>query len=184
MGYPTKLLADDEHIAFELRPHWKALIAPALVFLAVLAGGVYLLAKVSSWDGQAATDVRWFVGLVMVGLFLWWVLRPLAYWYTTLYVVTNRRIITRYGLLARNGRNIPLSRVNDVSFSHNVIDQMLNCGTLTVESAGERGQLVMRAVPDAETLQRDIYRLQEEDDARRRGLGQTRDEPDSANDEH
>ena len=50
--------------------------------------------------------------------------------------------------------------------------------------AGERGQLVMRAVPDAETLQRDIYRLQEEDDARRRGLGQTRDEPDSANDEH
>ena len=51
-----------------MRPHWKALIAPALVFLAVLAGGVYLLAKVSSWDGQAATDVRWFVGLVMAGL--------------------------------------------------------------------------------------------------------------------
>ncbi|MFN8147327.1 MAG: PH domain-containing protein [Candidatus Nanopelagicales bacterium] len=67
------------------------------------------------------------------------------------YVITNHRIIVRFGLIARNGRDMPLSRVNDVSFSHTV-DQISNCGTITVESAGEKGQLTMRGVPNVETI--------------------------------
>ena len=49
-----------------------------------------------------------------------------------------------------------------------MIDQFMNCGTLIVESAGEKGQLEMRAVPDVENLQREVYRLHDEDDMRRR----------------
>lgn len=163
MGYPTKLLADDEEIVYEMRPHWRALVGPILVFLVTLGVGGFLLAK----SGDNAI-VRWIVLAVALVALFWWVLRPLAYWWTTIYVITNRRIIVRYGLIARNGRDMPLSRVNDVSFSHTVLDQILNCGTITIESAGEKGQLTMRGVPDVETIQRDIYRLHDEDDLRRR----------------
>lgn len=163
MGYPTKLLADDEEIVYEMRPHWRALVGPILVFLVTLGVGGFLLAK----SGDLAF-VRWIVLIVAAIALFWWVLRPLAYWWTTTYVITNRRIIVRYGLIARNGRDMPLSRVNDVSFSHTVLDQLLNCGTLTVESAGEKGQLTMRGVADVETIQRDIFRLHDEDDLRRR----------------
>jgi uncharacterized membrane protein YdbT with pleckstrin-like domain len=83
-------------------------------------------------------------------------------------VFTNRRIITRTGLVARRGRDMPLSRVNDVSFNHTILERIFNCGTLMVESAGERGQLQIDNVPNVETLQREIYRLHEEDDVRRR----------------
>ena len=111
----------------------------------------------------------------------YWVIRPIVFWSTTLYVFTNRRIITRTGLISRRGRDMPLSRVNDVSFNHTVIERIFNCGTIMVESAGESGQLQIDNVPDVEDLQRDIYRWHEEDDTRRRravidDIGQSIDE--------
>ena len=48
---------------------------------------------------------------------------------------------------------------------------MLGCGTLVVESAGERGQLVLRDVPHVEEVQRDVYRLAEADEDQRRHGG-------------
>jgi uncharacterized membrane protein YdbT with pleckstrin-like domain len=162
MAYPKKLLADDESIVYELRPHWRALIAPVTVFLITLGVGVYLLAK---FDNSTA---RWIVVIAMLVALVTWVLRPFVYWYSTQYVFTDRRIIIRTGVVARKGRDMPLSRVNDVSFSHSFIERFLNCGTLEVESAGTQGQLVISSVPNVEQIQRDIYRLHDEDDERRR----------------
>ncbi|MBI1379348.1 MAG: PH domain-containing protein [Frankiales bacterium] len=162
MAYPKKLLADDEQIVYELRPHWRALVAPAFVFLVTLGVGFFLLAK---FDNAA---VRWIVAGVMVIALVVWVVRPFVYWYSTQYVFTDHRIIVRTGIIARKGRDMPLSRVNDVSFSHSFIERFLNCGTLQVESAGTQGQLVITSVPNVEQIQRDIYRLHDEDDMRRR----------------
>ena len=96
---------------------------------------------------------------------------PVARWATSQYVITSRRVIVRSGIVARQGRDMPLARVNDVHFAYGVVDRMLGCGTLIVESAGESGQLVIRAVPDVEVIQREVFRLHEEDDARRRRDG-------------
>jgi len=100
-----------------------------------------------------------------------WALRPFLNWLTTQYVITDHRIIVRSGLLARSGRDMPLSRVNDVSFRKGFIERLLNCGTLMIESAGTKGQLTIRNVPDVEDIQREIYRLHDEDDERRRRTG-------------
>jgi uncharacterized membrane protein YdbT with pleckstrin-like domain len=170
MAYPTKLLADDEHIVYELRPHWRALVVPVLVFLVTLGVGSYLLAKAST-SGSALLDsvgVRWGIVAVVVVVLVVWVIRPFLAWYSTQYVFTDHRIIVRTGVVARKGRDMPLSRVNDVSFSHSLVERFLNCGTLQVESAGTQGQLVIHSVPNVEQIQRDIYRLHDEDDERRR----------------
>ena len=162
MAYPKKLLADDESIVYELRPHWRALVTPVIAFLLTLGLGFYLLAK---WDNSAARIV---IGVVMVLSLIVLVLRPFIYWYSTQYVFTDHRIIVRTGVVARKGRDMPLSRVNDVSFSHTFLERFLNCGTIQVESAGTQGQLIIKSVPDVERIQRDIYRLHDEDDMRRR----------------
>ena len=108
--------------------------------------------------------------MVAVVIVARWTVWPFLRWLTTSYVVTDRRIITRVGILARHGRDMPLSRVNDVSFDHSgILERVLGCGTLVVESAGERGQLVLRDVPHVEDVQRDLYRLAEDDEERRRG---------------
>jgi hypothetical protein len=55
-----------------------------------------------------------------------------------------------------------------VSFDHSVWERMLNCGTLMIESAAENGQLIIENIPDVESVQREVYRLHDEDDAFRR----------------
>jgi len=165
MSYPRKLLADDENIVYELKPHWRSLVGPAILTIITLGVGGFLLAK---FDNSV---VRWIVVGVMVFILVIWALRPFLNWLTTQYVITDHRIIVRSGLLARSGRDMPLSRVNDVSFRKGFIERLLNCGTLMIESAGTKGQLTIRNVPDVEDIQREIYRLHDDDDERRRRTG-------------
>ena len=73
--------------------------------------------------------------------------------------LTTDRLIIRNGILARHGRDIPLNRINDVSFSETVLERMLRSGTLVVESAGDNGQISLTDVPKVEHVQREVYRM-------------------------
>lgn len=153
MAYPAKLLGEGETVVLDLHPHWKRLVVPLLVLLVVAAGYGFLLAQVQ--DGTA----RLVVGGLALLLLLWRVVVPFLRWRTTLFVVTTRRVVVRQGVLSRSGRDVPMSRVNDVTFSHSLLERLLGCGTLVVESAGERGQVVLTEVPRVEQVQRTIYEL-------------------------
>src|SRR3712207_6052986 len=108
---------------------------------------------------------------VAAGLLVAFVAVPWLRWWTTHFVITTHRVMVRTGVLARHGRDVPLTRINDVTFSHGLVERALGCGTLVVESAGERGQVVLLDVPGVEDVQRQLYRLVEADFARRRGVG-------------
>jgi len=166
-GIPKKLLGEGEEVVMAMRPHWKEMVLPVLVLLVVSPLATFLAAIVP--EGGARIWLRLAVAVVAVLLVLRFTLWPFLKWVTTAYVVTDRRLITRVGVVARLGRDMPLSRVNDVTFEHSgLLERMLGCGTLVVESAGERGQLVLRDVPRVEEVQRDVYRLAEADEDRRR----------------
>ena len=155
MAYPKRLLSDGETIALESHPHWKKLVLPVLAFLAVFGLAGFLLAVVGDRTAQYVI-----VGVAVVLLVVFAVV-PFLRWRTTLFVITDRRVVVRTGILSRTGRDIPLSRVNDVTFSHNLLERILGCGTLVVESAGERGQVQLTAVPRVEQVQRTLYELVE-----------------------
>jgi uncharacterized membrane protein YdbT with pleckstrin-like domain len=166
-GIPAKLLGDGEEVVMAMRPHWKEMVGPAVVLVIVCPVATYLAAIVP--DGSAQTWGRLAIVLVATLVVLRWCAWPFLKWLTTSYVITDRRIITRVGVIARLGRDMPISRVNDVTFEHSgILERILGCGTLIVESAGERGQLVLRDVPHVEEVQRDVYRLAEADEERRR----------------
>jgi uncharacterized membrane protein YdbT with pleckstrin-like domain len=78
-------------------------------------------------------------------------------------VFTNERVIMREGVFSREGRDIPLNRINDVSFQHTFFERLLGAGTLTIESAGERGQVVLDDIPRVEKIQSHLYELVEAD---------------------
>ena len=157
MAYSRRSLSDDEHVELDLHPHWKVLVLPVLVLLLVVPVASYLAAKVP--DGSAQGPGRIAIVVVAAVVLVLFTLRQLVRWLTTHSVVTNRRLITRHGLVARNGRDMPLTRINDISFSHTVVERFLRCGTLVVESAGERGQLTLVDVPNVEFVQRRLYEL-------------------------
>jgi uncharacterized membrane protein YdbT with pleckstrin-like domain len=178
MAYPAKLLASGEKIEFEMRPHWRSLVTPSLVLVLTIAVTTYLLTVMP--DGNTGKYLTYALLIVALLILIVYFVKPLLGWLTTQYVFTDRRIITRTGIVARSGRDMALSKVNDVSFSYNVLERILGCGTLTVASASD-DDLVIRNMPHVEEIQREIYRLREEDDARRRGSGE-HDESSTADD--
>ncbi len=160
MAYPRNLLSDDERVELELHPHWKALVAPVLSLLVTVPVASFVAAKMP--PGAAQLPLRVGISAVAVGVLLVLTFMPFLRWITTHYVVTDRRLITRSGIIARSGRDMPLIRINDISFAHTVLERILRCGTLVVESAGERGQLTLVDVPGVEFVQRRLYELADE----------------------
>jgi len=80
----------------------------------------------------------------------------------------------RDGIVARNGRDIPLSRITDISFRKGPLDRLLGSGTLVVESAGEHGQLRLTEIPHVERVQALLFQLVEDERTRddQQALGQ------------
>jgi uncharacterized membrane protein YdbT with pleckstrin-like domain len=169
MAYPAKLLATGERIEFEMRQHWRALITPGIVLVLTVAVATYVATVLP--DGQTGTWLGWSVAIIALLVVIAYVVKPVLGWLTTQYVFTDRRIITRTGIVARSGRDMALSKVNDVSFDYNVLERILNCGTLKVSSASD-DDLVITNLPHVEEVQREINRLREADDLRRRAGGQ------------
>ena len=74
--------------------------------------------------------------------------------------------------MTKRGRDVPLSKINNVSFEVPLLGRIMNYGTLDIQSAGENEGLRIEDVPNVEKIQRDVYELTEKDDTRRRGSGQ------------
>jgi uncharacterized membrane protein YdbT with pleckstrin-like domain len=81
---------------------------------------------------------------------------PVLRWRTTHFVVTTRRVLIREGVLARHGIDIPMSRINSVQFRHTLLERILGCGTLIIESASEE-PLEFDDIPDVERVHSMLY---------------------------
>jgi uncharacterized membrane protein YdbT with pleckstrin-like domain len=157
-------LSAGERLILRLHPHWKTLLRPILVLAVIAAAAPTLLVFVPVPAHTAA--VRLAVSAVaLVAAIIWFVI-PLLRWWTTSYELTTRRLRLRKGILSRAGRDFPLIRISDVSFSHGLLDRMLGCGRLVVESAGEHGQLVLTEIPRVQEVQSTLFQLVEDEQAR------------------
>lgn len=155
MPYPDGLLGEDEHVVVHHHPHWKMLIGPALAFLitAGVAGFLAAVAQPKPWHG-----IAWLaIAVVAVVVLAWLTLAPLLRWRTTHFVVTTRRVMVREGVFTRSGIDIPLFRINSVQFRHGLLDRMVGCGTLIVESASE-DPLEFDDIPEVERVHSVLYR--------------------------
>jgi uncharacterized membrane protein YdbT with pleckstrin-like domain len=137
--YPDNALAGDEQVVLHRHPHWKRLIGAVFVLFLATAVASFVAAVVNStgWDATAKRvifAVIWAIWLVVVG---WLTLWPFLGWLTTHFVITDRRVMFRHGVLSRSGIDIPLARINSVEFRHGIVDRMLRTGTLIIESASQ-----------------------------------------------
>ena len=160
MGFDRSLAVGEESVQV-LHPHWKTLVRPVAVAFVVVA--VALVGEVLIPAGKAAAIERLVLAVVAIVLLMWWLTLPLLRWRTTVYELTTRRMRLRDGILTRSGRDIPLSRVTDVSFRKGVLDRLLGSGTLVVESAGEHGELTLTAIPHVERVSSTLFQLVEEE---------------------
>jgi uncharacterized membrane protein YdbT with pleckstrin-like domain len=150
MAFPRKLLNEGEDIVAELRPHWWMFVKPvaALILLFVLA----VVAQIAI-DNAVLTFALAGLGLVAL---VWLFIRYMR-WNTTVFVITTDRLIVRSGVMSKQGKEIPLERLNDISVSQTLFERLLRSGDVVLESGGERGNQVVSNIPRPFEVQNVIY---------------------------
>ena len=68
-------------------------------------------------------------------------------WVTTSFVVTTERLILRKGILRRTVREILLDRLTDITYNQTLLDRILGCGDILLESPGRDSQEVFPDLP-------------------------------------
>lgn len=155
MAFPKELLTEGEEVLEEFRPHWRMLAVPGLWTLFFLAVGIgaFML-----WDGT----VPRVIAAIAFAAWLYFGLWRFVTWFFTWYVLTNERLITRRGIIARRGVDLPLENINDVRFSQSVLERVLRSGDLVIESAGEMGQSRFTDIGSPQKFQSRLYQVRED----------------------
>jgi len=146
--FPAKLLNEGEHVVVSTRTHAKALIGPVLVLVVLVL--VWVAAAILPSGGLVGAVVIGIVSAVIIAIFC---VKPFLTWLTTTYTFTDRRFIKRSGLIAKEGRTIPLNRISGVDFEIGVIDGRCGCSTLIVSDASTDGQVRLHDVPHVDQVQ-------------------------------
>jgi uncharacterized membrane protein YdbT with pleckstrin-like domain len=157
MAYPKNLIQQGETVALDLRPHWWYFSRNIFtgIPLAILVLFIFNL------DGGFVRDAStWIVVVLLVAWAAWLVLKYFQ-WTMTYFVVTDRRVIYRTGVLSKKGVEIPLERINNINFHQRIIDRIIGAGDLDIESAGKDGQSHFDFVRHPDGVQHEIYREME-----------------------
>ncbi|HEX2701635.1 MAG TPA: PH domain-containing protein [Acidimicrobiales bacterium] len=149
MPFPRKLLNEGEDVVLDLHPHWWYFARPVTAVVVAAVAAVFAYTK----------DVTFFriATLVLLVAAVGWLAVAYAKWSTTNVVVTTDRLIHRSGVLGKQGKEIPLERVNDISVHQTFFSRMIGAGDVTIESGGERGQQRFSQIARPFVVQNVIY---------------------------
>ena len=107
MPFPDHLVYDGETVVLDLRPHWW-------YFSRHIGTGIPLVVLVFATarihDANLRSVVNWPVGILVLVWAVWLGFKYLQ-WLRTYFVVTDRRVLYRTGVLARHGVEIPLDEL-------------------------------------------------------------------------
>ncbi|HLM91205.1 MAG TPA: PH domain-containing protein [Thermoplasmata archaeon] len=141
-------LADQEYLLDETRAT-KLFYFPGPFFFTLIFGVLALITKGSSigfntdqWPGilsNVPSNLQAYVGdlftlLFLIGL-LWLLIRYFR-WRSTVYAVTNRRVIVQHGIFSRDFDEIPVTQVRGVDVHMSFGQRILRYGTIRVSSEG------------------------------------------------
>lgn len=149
MAYPEDALAAHEELILKLHPHWWYMAKAGLAFVLTMAVGIWLLIATTT------SILRTVLLLALVVEGIWFVERVLR-WINTTFVLTSDRVMSRSGIIAKRGVEIPLARINTVRFDQGPFERLLGLGNLVIESASTGGSQVFKVVQDPSEIQRQI----------------------------
>ncbi|HSK58980.1 MAG TPA: PH domain-containing protein [Actinomycetospora sp.] len=137
MAYPDAVLRRGEHVLAHRRPHWRMLVVPALVPPAAAFLAAFLAALATTVPSDATrTALQLALVLLAVLAVAWLAVLPLVRWRCTHLVVTDRRLLVREGVLARESVDVAGATITGVRTRCTGLERALGAGTLVVATAG------------------------------------------------
>ena len=95
-----------------------------------------------------------FFVLLALMFFVYFIVRYLK-WVSTLYVMTNERVMTKRGILGRDFDDMPLRMITNVDVNQSVGQRFMGYGTVVFSSqSGSRDDVIWKYVPDPIRIRR------------------------------
>jgi uncharacterized membrane protein YdbT with pleckstrin-like domain len=144
-----------ENVIYEGHPSWRSIVGFYLVGVLLVAAA----AVIGALAGQGGIGAGAAGAILVVVLIVGWLKRI-----TTRYLITNRRLQIRRGLIAKHVEETRTERVVDVTVRQGVLDRILQIGAVDFDNASsQQGDLFRFAgVAQPERLVRAIDRVHEE----------------------
>ncbi|MDQ1372396.1 MAG: hypothetical protein QG582_1312 [Candidatus Thermoplasmatota archaeon] len=167
------LLSSDERMVYESRPSAFIYMMSAsfVIIIGLLALLVYLwqyipdapgLPYVQEYlDGEYGQYIEWAALGIFVICLLYFTVKWFK-WGSTVYAVTDERIITQKGILNKTYEDVPLGQVTNMNITQSIGKRMLGYGTIqfaTQSSQGRKDFIKWEAIPNPLTVRRKIQEV-------------------------
>jgi uncharacterized membrane protein YdbT with pleckstrin-like domain len=144
-----------EQVIYEGHPSWRSIVSFYImgVLLVAAAAAIGIVAG-QGGIGAAAAGV-----ILLVVLIVGWLKRI-----TTRYLITNKRLQIRRGLIAKHTEETRVERLVDVSVRQGVLDRILQIGSVDFDNASaQQGDLFrFSGISRPENVVRAVDRVHEE----------------------
>jgi len=151
-----RVLADDEEVLVDLRPHWVFFAGPVILTAVAVAVAITIAVEFPT----APVAVAGVLAALVAAPLLWLAARVVR-WLGISLVVTTARILYRQGIFGRDMVQLRLQRVTEVHFAQTLVDRLIGSGRLVVEITGG-DPMVLDDVRRPRALQRVINRQLDE----------------------
>ncbi len=136
------ILEPNEHVLLATRPLflWEPLV---LLDILLLIGSLYFYRGSNPGADNVGPQLQWLSAALLIAavLLLFWLVIRWMPWSRRWYVLTDRRVIARWGVLNRNQAALLLDRIQDASLSRPFpLSMVRDYGVLHLESAGEHAE--------------------------------------------
>jgi uncharacterized membrane protein YdbT with pleckstrin-like domain len=126
-------LHSGENVIYEGHPSWRSIVSFYLMGILVVAAA----AVIGALAGQGGIGAAAAAAILVVVLVVGWLKRI-----TTRYLITNRRLQIRRGLIAKHVEETRIDRVVDVTVHQGVLDRILQIGAVDFDNASaQQGDL-------------------------------------------
>lgn len=156
-GFPglERYLLPTERRVVAVRRHWARLSVPGAYALTATAALLWF-DHVLPLGLPFARDLLLLGWVLLVAWCVWQVLE----WRNDWFVVTDRRLLLRSGILSRRVAMMPLIKVTDMSYSRPMLGRVFGYGEIVIESAGHDQALRrIRHLPTPDALYLEICEL-------------------------
>jgi uncharacterized membrane protein YdbT with pleckstrin-like domain len=167
---PRKFFSSDEKLLFESRPsawlYMKSAAVSAIIAIAALVLFAWnwipnppdLPYISTALADQYGDYLHYAFGVVFLLAFVYFAVRRLR-WGSTVYAVTDERIIKQKGILNKTYEDIPLDMITNIDMSQSLGKRAFGYGTIVFSVqglGGRKADMSWPAVPNPMTVQRKI----------------------------
>ena len=124
MSYISKNLQPNETIEYKADIHWFIFVMPIVL---LLLGTLFYPTK---------TPTTHYVGLGLLILGVFYLIKRLLLKMGTEYVVTNKRVILKSGILSRDALELMLNKCEGLRISQSIMGRIFGFGSILVTTGG------------------------------------------------